>query len=265
MTPTEVKALLAQYGISPTKARGQNFLLDEKVADREVEHLGISAGETVLEVGPGLGILTERVLSRDARTVCIELDQGVADFIKGRFGDKVMLIQGDALEVELPRFDLFISNIPYSISSPLIFRVLDQDFRRAVVMVQKEFADRMAAKAGTDDYSRLSVNTYYRARCELLEYVPRSRFWPQPEVDSTVVLLEPRPPPFEVMNERFFLHLVNVLFQHRRKKIGTILKMTGQANKGSIPSLPHVERRVEELSPEMIGELADAIILDRKN
>jgi 16S rRNA (adenine1518-N6/adenine1519-N6)-dimethyltransferase len=264
MTPTEVKALLAQYGISPTKSKGQNFLLDERVADREVEHLNIMPWDSVLEVGPGLGILTERVLRSAKRTVCIELDAGVSSYIKTRFGEEVELIQGDALEVELPTFDRFISNVPYSISSPLIFRILDRDFRRAVIMVQKEFADRMAAKAGSDDYSRLSVNTYYRAHCELLDHVPRSKFWPQPEVDSTVVSMEPRPPPFKVVNERFFLHLVNLLFQHRRKKIGTILKMTGQASKDTIPSLPYIERRVEELSPELIGELADAISLDRK-
>jgi 16S rRNA (adenine1518-N6/adenine1519-N6)-dimethyltransferase len=264
MTPSEVKALLAQFGISPTKSRGQNFLLDERVADREVEHLGISPGEVVLEVGPGLGILTERVLTLAARTVCVELDAGIAAYIKGRFGERVELMEGDALKVELPQFDRFISNIPYSISSPLIFRILENDFRRAIIMVQKEFADRMAAGAGSDDYSRLSVNTYYRARCELLDHVPRSKFWPQPEVDSTVISLEPRPPPFKVVNERFFLHLVNLLFQHRRKKIGTILKMTGQADKDSIPSLPYTERRVEELSPEMIGELADAISLSRR-
>jgi len=264
MTPSEVKALLAQYGISPTKSKGQNFLLDERLADCEVGHLGIVPGEVVLEVGPGLGILTERVVGLAARTVCVELDPGVSSYIRNRFGERVELIQGDALEVELPRFDRFISNMPYSISSPLIFRILEQDFRRAVIMVQKEFADRMAAEAGSDDYSRLSVSTYYRARCKLLDHVPRSKFWPQPEVDSTVVSLEPRPPPFEVFNERFFLHLVNLLFQHRRKKIGTILKMTGQARKESIPSLPYVERRVEELSPEMIGELADAISLNGK-
>lgn len=259
MTPTEVKGILARYGISPTKSRGQNFLLDEGVADREVEGLGIGPDDVVLEVGPGLGILTERVLPLAHRTVCVELDRGVASYIRNRFEGRVELVEGDALEVPLPRFDLFISNIPYSISSPLIFRILEQDFRRAVVMVQKEFADRMAARPGSDDYSRLSVSTYYRARCELLEHVPRSRFWPQPEVDSTVVRLEPRPPPFEVENERFFLHLVGLLFQHRRKKIGTVLKMTGQVKKDALQALPHVDRRVEELAPEMIGELADAI------
>ena len=265
MTPSEVKALLAQYGITPTKSKGQSFLLDEALADREVSYLGIEPGDVVLEVGPGLGVLTERVLALASRTVCVELDPGLASFIQQRFEGQVELIQGDALQVELPDFNKFISNIPYSISSPLIFRILEEDFRRAVIMVQKEFADRMAAEPGSDDYSRLTVSTYYRARCELLEQVPRSKFWPQPEVDSTVVLLEPRPPPFKVESERFYLHLVNVLFQHRRKKIGTILKMTGQVQKERMPSLPFLERRVEELSPEQIGEISDAIGLSRKN
>ena len=233
--------------------------MDESLADREVAYLGIEPEDVVLEVGPGLGILTERVLALASRVVCVELDPGVASFIQQRFEGKVNLIQGDALRVGLPVFAKFISNIPYNISSPLIFRILEEDFRRAVIMVQKEFADRMVAEPGSDDYSRLTVSTYYRARCEILEQVPRSKFWPQPEVDSTVVLLEPWPPPFTVANERFFLHLVNLLFQHRRKKIGTILRMTGQAPKEIVPSLPFVEERVEDLSPESIGELADAI------
>ena len=134
------------------------------------------------------------------------------------------LIEGDALDVEWPTFDRFISNIPYSISSPLIFKLLDQDFKMAVIMVQKEFADRMVAKADTDDYSRLSVSVYYRAKAEMMEKVGRNRFWPEPEVDSAVVRLTPRPPPFIVRNERMFHRMVELFFQQRRKKISTILK-----------------------------------------
>jgi len=259
MKPTEIQALLAQFGISPTKSKGQNFLVDERVAEREIGFLDIRAEDTVLEIGPGLGVLTELVVPRAKETVCIELDHGVCEHIRSKFGAEVRLMEGDALELEWPRFDRLISNLPYSISSPLLFKLLDHDFERAVIMVQKEFADRMAAKAGSDDYSRLSVNTYYRARCELLEQVPRSRFWPQPEVDSTVVRLEPRPAPFKLMNERFYMTLVNLLFQYRRKKISTVLRMTGQAPKDLIGSLPYVQERVEVLSPEQIGELADSI------
>jgi 16S rRNA (adenine1518-N6/adenine1519-N6)-dimethyltransferase len=264
MNPSEIKLILGQYGISPTKAKGQNFLVDDRVAEREVEYLGIVPSDVVMEIGPGLGVLTQLLLPKASKVECIELDNGTISYLKERFGNEIELIEGDALELEWPRFDRFISNLPYSISSPLIFKLLDYEFKRGVIMVQKEFAERMAAKAGSDDYSRLSVSTYYRARCEILEHVPRSRFWPQPEVDSTVVLLEPRVAPFKVLNERFYLTLVNVLFQHRRKKISTILKITGQATKEVIPGLPYGDLRVETLTPEQIGELADAIISSRK-
>jgi 16S rRNA (adenine1518-N6/adenine1519-N6)-dimethyltransferase len=259
MNPSEIKALLERYGIHPTKARGQNFLTDERVAEREVEELDAGESSSVLEVGPGLGVLTERLIGRVGRIACVELDERICHFLTDRFDGRIELIHADALEVEFPPFDRFISNLPYSISSPLLFKVLDSRFERGVVMVQKEFADRMVARAGSKDYSRLSVSTYYRARCEIIENVSRGKFWPQPEVDSSMVLLEPRDPPFRVENERFFLNLVSMLFQHRRKKIGTVLRMTGVVSKQTTHLLPDTERRVEELEPERIGKLADAI------
>jgi len=260
MNPSEIKALLERYGIHPTKAKGQNFLTDESVADREIEHLSVGSENTALEVGPGLGVLTERLVSRAGKVVCVELDERVCQYLTDRFDGGIELIRADALEVEFPPFDRFISNLPYSISSPLLFKILDNRFERGVVMVQKEFADRTVAKAGSDDYSRLSVSTYYRARCEVLENVSRAKFWPQPEVDSSMVLIEPRPPPFKVRNERLFLSLVAMLFQHRRKKIGTVLRMTGQVPKELVASLPFIDDRVEVLAPEQIGELSDAIV-----
>ena len=168
------------------------------------------------------------------------------------------LIEEDALEPEWPKFDRFISNIPYSISSPLIFKLLDHDFKVAVIMVQKEFADRMVAKADSDDYSRLSVSVYYRAKAEMLEKVGRNRFWPEPEVDSAVIRLTPRPPPFQVKDERLFHRLVEALFLHRRKKISTILK-GGFVRPEEMDRIPYRDERVEAISPEQIGELADAV------
>ncbi|MGD0818258.1 MAG: rRNA adenine N-6-methyltransferase family protein, partial [Methanomassiliicoccales archaeon] len=160
---------------------------------------------------------------------------------------------------EWPTFDRFISNIPYSISSPLIFKLLDQDFKMAVIMVQKEFADRMVAKADTDDYSRLSVSVYYRAKAEMMEKVGRTRFWPEPEVDSAVIRLTPRPPPFQVKDERLFHKLVEVCFLQRRKKISTILKAKRMVKPEDIDRIPYRDERVEAITPEQIGELADAV------
>jgi 16S rRNA (adenine1518-N6/adenine1519-N6)-dimethyltransferase len=260
MLPSEIKRVLEQYGVTPTKARGQNFLIDGRVAEREIDYLDPDPRDTILEVGPGLGILTDILLERAGRVITIELDKGMAEYNRNRYGDSIVFIEGDALKIPFPGFDRFISNLPYSISSPLIFKLLEHRFRKAVVMVQREFADRMVASPGTGDYSRLSVNIYYRADCEILEKVPRSRFWPEPEVDSAVVGIIPRRPPFKVIDERFYLNLVDSLFQHRRKKIRTILKMKKLAGKDQLDSLPFLDERVGVLSPEEIGELSDAIL-----
>jgi 16S rRNA (adenine1518-N6/adenine1519-N6)-dimethyltransferase len=132
------------------------------------------------------------------------------------------------------------------------------DFRRAVLMVQREFAERMVASAGDDAYSRLSVNVYYRAECRLLENVPRSRFWPEPEVDSAIVMLTPRPAPFRVRDERRYLELVDTLFQQRRKKIGTVLRQRGMLPDDR-SNVPYLDERVERLAPAQIAELSDAL------
>jgi 16S rRNA (adenine1518-N6/adenine1519-N6)-dimethyltransferase len=258
MKPSEIKAILSDYSVKPGKQKGQNFLTDERVADREVGYAGIEPIDTVLEIGPGLGMLTERLIPKAKRVVGIEYDPGLCRFLRERYRDEIELIEGDALEIDIPKFDKMVSNIPYNISSPLIFKLLDYHFDRAIIMIQKEFAERMVAKPDTDDYSRLTVNTYYRAECRLLEHVPKSRFWPEPEVDSTIIMLSPRPPLFKVRDEKLFFRLVDVLFQHRRKKISTILKMKRIAV-DRIPSLPYVDLRVEALSPEQIGGLSDSI------
>jgi 16S rRNA (adenine1518-N6/adenine1519-N6)-dimethyltransferase len=255
----ELRSLLERYGVRPSKSKGQNYLVDRRVADREVEFLGIGPEDRVLEVGPGFGILTSALLQRTDKVTAVELEAGAVNYLKDSY-PQVNVIQGDFLEVDVPPFDLFISNVPYSISSPLLFHLLEMEFKRAIIMVQKEFAQRMAAPAGHDDYSRLSVNVYYRAECKLLENVPRSRFWPEPDVDSTVVLLTPRPAPFQVKDEQHFLKLIDVLFQQRRKKIGTVLKMKHMLPEGKRDELPFMDERVERLAPAQIAELSDALL-----
>jgi 16S rRNA (adenine1518-N6/adenine1519-N6)-dimethyltransferase len=254
----ELRSLLQRYGVHPSRSKGQNYLLDRRVAEREVEYLGISPGDRVLEVGPGFGALTAPLLERTSQVTAIELEEGAVRYLRDTF-PQLKVIQGDFLEVEAPPFDLFISNLPYSLSSPLLFHLLEMDFRRAVVMVQREFAERMVATCDDKAYSRLSVNVFYRAECRVLENVPRSRFWPEPEVDSTVVLITPRPAPFQVKDEEHFLGLVDLLFQHRWKKIGTVLRMKGFLSEGR-GSLPYLDQRVERLSPQRIGELSDALL-----
>ncbi len=249
--------LICNTGLIPKKSKGQNFLTDTGVADRQVSKAGIKENDRILEVGPGFGILTERLVRTGGRVFCIELDSILADHIENRFGDSVSLIRGDALKVEWPGFDVFVSNLPYSVSTPIIFKLLGYDFRKAVVMVQKEFADRMVAEPGSKDYSRLTVNLFYKAECRIVENVPASRFNPRPKVDSSVVVIEPRPAPFELDDVGLFSEIVDVCFTQRRKKIGTALKNAGIIEKTD--GFPHMDSRIETLTPAEIAELSNLI------
>ena len=193
---------------------------------------------------------------------CIELDGKLAEHIRSTYEDRLTLLEGDAVKVPFPGFDVFVSNLPYSVSTPIIFKLLEQDFRTAVVMVQKEFADRMVADVGSPDYSRLTVNLFYRADCEIMEPVPASRFDPRPKVDSAVVKITPRPAPFDVLDEPTFFKVTEACFNHRRKKIGTSLRNTGLVE--SSEDIPYKDERIENLRPAEIGEIADAVFLSRK-
>ena len=254
---TDTGRLIAETGIVPKKSKGQNFLIDGRVADRHIAYAGIREGDRVLEVGPGLGILTERMADLPCELTCIELDDILAEYISQTFGDRLRLIHGDAVKVDYPEFDVFVSNLPYSVSTPIIFKLLDHRFRTAVVMVQKEFADRMVADVGSPDYSRLTVNLFYRADCEVMETVPASRFNPRPKVDSALVRITPRKAPFDVIDERLFFKVTEITFNHRRKKIGTSLKAAGLLRPEW--DVPYLDERVENLRPAEIAEIADAI------
>ena len=258
----ETGRLIADTGIVPKKSKGQNFLIDDRVADRHIGYAEIGRSDKVLEVGPGLGILTRRLIEVSDDVTCIEIDNILADYITETYGDRLRLIHADAVKAGFPEFDVFVSNLPYSVSTPIIFKLLDHRFRTAVVMVQKEFADRMVADVGSPDYSRLTVNLFYRADCEIMETVPASRFNPRPKVDSALVRITPRKAPFDVLDEKVFFKVTAVAFNHRRKKIGTALKSAGMIVPGA--EIPYLDERIEHLRPAEIGEIADAIVRSRQ-
>jgi 16S rRNA (adenine1518-N6/adenine1519-N6)-dimethyltransferase len=267
MRAEEVKAVLESIGKRPTKRLGQNFLLDDSVVSRSVGFAALNSKDTVLEIGPGLGNLTEEILKSGAKVVGLEQDPAFCKFLERRFGERVRIVQADAVKAFLPGFNKVVSNLPYQISSPITFKLLDIGFDVAVLMLQREFAERMIAKPGTDDYGRLSVGVYYRADCEIMLNVPRHAFWPQPKVDSCVVRLVPKPPPFEVKDRQAFFDVTRAIFSHRRKKISNSLKVDPATASlvtagivSSLDKLPYASKRAEELSPEMIGELADALL-----
>src|SRR5438445_11322758 len=208
--------VLADLGVRPRRRMGQHFLIDARVAARQVAHAQIRRSEVVLEIGPGLGVLTRLLAERAKRVVAIEADRRFAEYLRRTLPD-VEVISGDALKVEWPPFDVLASNLPYQISSPLTSRLLAHAFDRAILMYQWEFARRMRAKPGTADYSRLTVGVYRRAACEILERVPRNAFYPQPRVDSAIVSPVPTPSPFPLEEPGRFDAVVDALFAHRRQ------------------------------------------------
>ena len=259
------RRVLTRLGIRPRKGMGQHFLVDPRVAARHVAHARVGPSDVVLEIGPGLGILTRRLAERAKHVVAIEADRRFAVYL-GQNLPEVEVISGDALKVEWPAFDVMASNLPYQISSPLTFRLLDRPFDRAVLMYQWEFARRMIAKPGTPDYSRLTVGAYRRASCEIVERVPRNAFSPQPRVDSALVRLVPRPAPFPLANPGRFDAVVDALFAHRRKTVENGLRLgwkalapSPEALEALLPAVPHRTRRIGELSPEEIARIADAM------
>jgi len=261
----DVRGELRRLGVRASRGLGQHFLVDERVARRQVDRALIRSDETVLEIGPGLGILTRILAIRAKRVIAIEKDRRLADALQG-IGDRIEVLRGDALRVEWPEFDVMVSNLPYRISSPITFALLEHPFDRAVLMFQREFAERLVARPGTKAYSRLTVNAAHRAAGEILERVPRSAFQPQPRVDSAVVRLVRRTPGYNVADEGTFHAVVDACFVHRRKTIGNALGLEWRrfaperaSWRESLRSLPFLDQRAETLAPEEFATLANAV------
>jgi len=240
--------------------RDQHFLVDPGAIDRIASLLPVS-GHVVLEVGPGKGALTRALMDRGAEVVAVELDRNLCRELTSLFSPeietgKLHLIPGDATRVPLPPFTLVVSNLPYSISSPITFRLLDLGFREAVLMYQYEFARRMLAVPGSPDCGRLSVmvRTYAEVtRC--FDLSPRC-FSPEPQVRSTVVLLRPREPPHPIADPKRYADVVRVLFSHRRKTVRNGLRSARGIFGGEA-----VDRMLAGLSEEILAARPERLTL----
>jgi len=236
---------------------------------RMISYASIKEKDVVLEVGAGLGFLTQLLSPECKKVVAVEIDPKLTKILREQLHDlkNVDLMEGDVLNLSVPPFDKVVSTPPYSISSPLLFWLLERKFDCAVLTFQKEFSERLAASVGSKNYGRLTVTTYYRAEVELLDYVPRDMFYPSPDVDSMVVRLRTREPPFQVEDEEVFLELVQTLFTQRNKKVRNAITpflhkrgIKGGNAVGLADSLPFHDKRVRELAPEDFGALADEIV-----
>jgi len=240
--------------------KGQNFLINKNVAVREVEYAEITRDDVVLEIGPGKGIITELLAEKAKKVIAIEIDKKLVVELNSNLPGNVEIINDDALKVDfnsISKFNKIVSNLPYQISSPITFKFLNYNFKLAVLIYQKEFAERMYASYNSKNYSRLSVGIDYKAKCEFLELVPKNYFNPQPKIDSYMVKLIPREKPkFMVINENFFYDVTRELFNQRRKKIKNIVKKRWNI---LIEDELFGNKRVEEITPEQIGKISDYI------
>jgi len=237
----------------PLKRFGQNFLQDSRITERMVEYAGVTKEDVVLEVGPGHGILTNELSRRAKRVVAIERDKKLVPEISGLWKN-VEVVQGDALEVPFPRFDKFVASIPFNISSPLTFKLFKHDWTTAVVIYQKEFAERFFAKPGEKHYSRLTVAVNYYAKPELLERVSHGKFWPMPKVDACIVRLTKREPPFPT--DEAFWETINRLFQHKKKTVAAALKASKL--KGTVPA-GFEKKRIFQCTLEDLRKITSAV------
>lgn len=252
---------------------GQHFLTDARVLERQLGYAELAREDVVLEIGPGVGALTQRLAPRVRRVIAVELDPRMLAELerRGLTRQNVEIIHADAAKLDystLGPFNKVVANLPYAASSPITFRLLRTRFDLAVLMYQYEFAQRMVASPGSAEYGRLAAARAYYAQAELLERVPPGVFRPPPRVDSALVRLRPNPePPFSVDSPESYENLLRVLFSTRRKTIRSTLRR-GHKRLG-ISAWPPVEetlkargfaeRRPEELTPQELGALDVAL------
>lgn len=228
----EVKGLLARHGFRFSKSKGQNFLIAPWVPQRIAEESGVDGSCGVLEVGPGIGPLTQQLCLRAGRVAAVEVDRTLAPILAETLGEfsNLHILWQDILKVDIPALvqaelpglrPMACANLPYYITSPVLTALLEaRCFSSVTVMVQKEVAQRMAAAPGSRDYSAFTVFCNYYAQPELLFDVPPSCFLPQPKVTSSVIRLNVRQaPPYPVADEELFFRVVRASFAQRRKQL----------------------------------------------
>jgi 16S rRNA (adenine1518-N6/adenine1519-N6)-dimethyltransferase len=266
----ETKSLLRSHRIRSRKFLGQNFMIEPSIFPRMVSYASLGRSDTVLDVGAGMGFLTQFMAERCGTVIAVEADAELVRILQEQLADarNVKVIEGDIFKTRVPPFNKVVSSPPYYISSRLLLWLFKRGFDTAVLVLQKEFANRLVASVGDEDYGWLTVFAYYHAETSLLDVVPKCMFYPQPEVDSVVVRLESRKFPLATKNEVEFRHFIQSLFTRRNRKVrgavsSYLEKVRGTSGENVaklIGALPFSDRRVRHLSPEDFGELANVAL-----
>lgn len=281
-TPIRTKEILQKYGFSFKKSLGQNFLIDPNILRNIVSHAYLTENSGAIEVGPGIGALTEHLAREAKKVVSFEIDQRLLPVLEDTLSpyDNVTIVHSDILkadvvkviEEEMPGIEdiMVVANLPYYVTTPILMKLLNDrlPIRGFVVMMQKEVADRITAKPGTKAYGSLSIAIQYYCTAEIAMVVPKTVFMPQPNVDSAVIrLIKHDTPPVEVIDEDFLFEVSRASFAQRRKTIFNNLQaglQNGKQKKELIVSALEeagIEptRRGETLSIQEFGKLSNCL------
>jgi len=270
MSLEQVERLLRQHKISPNKVLGQNFMVEPTLYPKLCTYAALDESDVVLDAGAGFGFMTKYLSDKCKYVVAVEKDLQISALLREQVKgiSNIKVIEGDVLKAALPPFNKVIALPPYYLSSQLVTWILERRVDCGVLVVQKEFAQRLVAKIGSEEYGWLTVVTALRAEAQLLDKVPKEMFHPPPEVDSVILSLKPyAAKPFEIKDETFFLRLTKWLFTERNRKLAKALppflksnlKLDKQAAEKLAQNQPHHDRRVRELSPKDFGEIANAL------
>ena len=262
-----VRRELDSIGIPPLKRFGQNFLIDKGVRERLIELAELTVDDTVLEVGPGLGFLTEALINRAGRVIAIEKDRTLAAYLKAKFSHQrnLTVVEGDALTAQIPDGSKVVSSPPYNISSKLILLIMNSRFRLAALLMQEEFVRRLTAPSGSREYGRISVMLQSKAAAEFVMKVPREAFYPKPRVDSALVTIRPTSDNLQVKNQELFVDMVRSLFTQRRRMLRGVLARYLKARYPTrcntiIQHVTLLDKRIYELNPTELMTLSNQIV-----
>lgn len=278
-TPSRTKEILNKYKFTFKKSLGQNFLVDVNILQNIVKHAGIDKDAGAIEIGPGIGALTEQLAIHADKVVAFEIDQRLLPILKDTLGDysNINLIHQDILEANVKEIieENFapdqkvhvVANLPYYITTPILMKLIQDKLpvSSITVMIQKEVAERMAAEPNTKSYGSLTIALQYYTEAEVVMVVPKTVFMPQPNVDSAILKLNLREkPPVHVQDEDFFFDIIKASFAQRRKTLQNNLKsfFKDKYDKDMITDILlqsgiDAKRRGESLSIEEFAHLAN--------
>lgn len=264
-----VKTLLSRKKLAPRHSLGQNFLVDKNILEKIIDSSELGPSDLILEIGAGLGVLTEVLINKSGGVVAVELDKGLFSILEEKFSDKkqLKLINQDIMNVNLSeifleglegKFNLkVVANLPYYITTPLIFKLIESNisWSSIVVLMQKEVADRICAKPGSKEYGALTVMLKFYGNIERVAIVPKTVFYPIPKVDSTIIKIKPVSRPEAKDIYPYLRRVVQASFGQRRKTILNALTSFAQLFGGKQGMADFLEKI--NINPESRGETID--------